>query len=54
MESSPMLLVGLAYANGHLTKSNLQIHCNSHKNPKTVLYRPQKNDSQLNMEKQKA
>ena len=39
--------------NGNPTKSNLQIQCIAHQNHNTIFHRPQKNNTQLHMEKQK-
>ena len=55
MERSPMFLGrwDKHCKNGNFTKSNLQIQCSPHKNPSIVLNRLSKNNTQLNMEKQK-
>ena len=38
---------------GHSTKGKLQIQCNPHQNPNTLLQRHGKNNSQINLERQK-
>ena len=30
----------IGYENGHITKGNLQLQCNSHQNSNTIIYRP--------------
>jgi len=50
----PMLMVGrINSKNGHPSKGNLQIQCNLHQNPNTILHRHGKSNSQIHLESKK-